>query len=202
MTNRQKACEMEANSSSVAVIEGMEVQQDKNWVTAVSEADEEMKNVIKLMSGLNIKSDKTLDICFGDYFVHNLFKFQRIQKEVGELVRSFIANASDCSEVEQAATVYKLHEEAVFPVVQYMKCIAVEGFGIALDDHDFRVKANSAFNMRTSAQSETIASRRSGDNFCDFIVASENEKICGKSYQYKNFLFHYAFIKNGKMLRN
>lgn len=148
---------------------------------ANKEITDELKKLIASISGLNIEHE-TLNVCYAEYFDQKVRAFERVEKQIGSLVKSFSAEAKDSKESKMmtiAADVYKEREEFLLHVRDMFDNIEKQGFGI---ERCYR-SINKSTNQTTP---ENHLKSKSGDNFCDFIF----EDIDNGKFRMKVFFFN------------
>lgn len=134
------------------------------------EINDELKKAIESMSGLNIEHERTINVCYAEYFDQKVTAFERIEKQIGSLVKSFYTKAKDykeCADAQIAADVYKEREEFLLHVRDMFDNIEKQGFGIIRS-----YKSNDQFTHQTTPENQIKS--KSGDNFCDFIFENND----------------------------
>lgn len=125
---------------------------------------DEFKKLFESMSGLNIEHERTLNVCYGEYFDQKVKEFEQIEKHIGSFVKSFSSKASDFKETQMAGEVIKEREEFLFNTRENFDFIKTDIFGM---DRNYQPTCGTA---------HVQIKPTSGDNFSEFIL-NDN---CGK----------------------
>lgn len=147
--------------------------EEENIEGANRKFNDELKDLIDLMSGVNFEHERTLNVCYAEYFDHKVKEFERVEKRIGLLIQSFSSNATDWKELKTAGDVNKEREELLFNIRESFDSTKVDGFGI---DRHYKPMNESNNNDDNQTTVQPLTKSTSGDNFCDFVLKDN----CGK----------------------